>query len=415
MKTSYKYIKRLGILFLSLFVLAACSKEDDNNNGTDGSSDAEITAFTFLATDHEGLSEDVKATIDKGTKTIKAELPSNVDIKMLKPTITVSEGASASPKDKAATNFSEAVSYTVTAEDGSEAKYTVTVTVSKSSEKAIVSFKFLASENSSLSEDFTAMIDEDAKTVTGELPSVANLTKLTPSIVLSLGAAVSPRNGVTGFNKVVGYVVTATDGSKTEYLVDLKRALTDREALVSIYEANPNNTIGWDIASEDISQWGGVLVEDGLVVGLDLFQANLDTLPRAIGYLTNLKSLDLSFSFFGELPEELGNLQQLEQLYLEDAVLDSFPMEIIDLTNLEVLQANSIGWTSIPPEIAKLTKLKVLLLNANSLTSLPEEMGNLINLEALDLTDNQITIIPKAICELGIENFRKDDTAVCEQ
>ncbi|MBK6979872.1 MAG: DUF5018 domain-containing protein [Cytophagaceae bacterium] len=69
----------------------------------------------------------VDATIDIANKTISATLPSSSDLTKLVPTITVSEKATISPATGVAQDFSNEVSYTVTAEDGSTAVWKVNV------------------------------------------------------------------------------------------------------------------------------------------------------------------------------------------------------------------------------------------------------------------------------------------------
>ncbi|UII77798.1 DUF5018 domain-containing protein [Flagellimonas sp. HMM57] len=438
-------MKKLSLLFLSLFVLAACSKDDDNNNGTDGSSDTEITSFTFLATDHEGLSEDVKATIDKGNKTIKAELPSNVDIKTLKPTITVSEGASVSPKDKAETDFSEAVTYTVTAEDGSEAKYTVTVTLGKSSAKAIASFKFLASDNDALSEDIEADIDEEDKTITIVISSETDVTALKPTITISDKAEVDPVEKVaTDFTNEVTYTVTAEDGSKAEYTA--ATALTEREALMAFGRANPN--LGWSF-DPSITRWSGVGVNDEGKVrslsfpytsrniaaippeikylpnlesifivnaslssvpkeigelknlkSLTIAQTNIDAIPTEIGNLKNLTELSISDNKITEIPSSIGNLTNLETLFFGGNLITNFTEEITQLKNLTILGFGSSDMETFPEGITQMTNLTSLNITESSIESLSDEIGNLVNLTRLDLRENKIKAIPASVGSL---------------
>lgn len=83
-------------------------------------SDADITKFVV---------EGVEATIS-GTN-ITAELPNGTDVTALKPTITISKDATVSPKSKVAQDFTNPVSYVVTAEDGTTKTYTVTITVAE--------------------------------------------------------------------------------------------------------------------------------------------------------------------------------------------------------------------------------------------------------------------------------------------
>ena len=85
-----------------------------------------ILTFVFLAADNDELSSDIQATIDQNAKTIKAEFPIGTFLTALTPTITVSEKATVNPESKKEIDFSEPVTYTVTAQDSSTAKYEAT-------------------------------------------------------------------------------------------------------------------------------------------------------------------------------------------------------------------------------------------------------------------------------------------------
>ncbi|MBS9463377.1 DUF5018 domain-containing protein [Flagellimonas sp. 389] len=512
-------MKKLNILFLSLFVLAACSKDDDNDTGGDAKkSDAnEITAFTFLASDNEALSQDVKATIDKDAKTVTAEVPVDTDVSALTPTIELSEKATVDPKDKTARDFSEAVMYTVTAEDGTEAKYTVTVIKGRSSAKAITGFRFLAADNDTLSEDIDATIDEGEKTVTAEAPSGTDVSALRPTITFSALASVTPENktavdfsdavaytvtasdgsaqkytvtvnvegssakaitsftflaadndalstdvGATideeektitaevpagtdvrvlqptvvvsanatvnpvsketvDFSEAVEYVVTAADDSEQKYTVTVTKALTDREILIALYNANRLNTTSWDIEEEDLSKWEGITVVNGRVTEisvvlkrisaipesiagltelekLSLINNGIRTLPAGIGKLAKLKVLDLSLNQISELPQEMENLKgSLESFYFNNNRIGTYPNVISELTNLKILFLGANNLTELPPGIGNLTNLEQLDIDENSLNALPAAIGNLSNLEILDAHDNALTTLPATI------------------
>ena len=86
------------------------------------STEKRILSFRFV-------SIDIDAAIDESTKEIKATVPMGTDISALVPTITVSMGASIDPVSGLATDFTQPVTYTVTAEDGSQSSYTAIVTV----------------------------------------------------------------------------------------------------------------------------------------------------------------------------------------------------------------------------------------------------------------------------------------------
>ena len=81
----------------------------------------DITAFSI---------GDAEGTIDGSN--IAVEVPHGTAVTALTPTITVSEGATVSPTSGTEQDFTNAVTYTVTAEDGETTKvYTVTVTVAE--------------------------------------------------------------------------------------------------------------------------------------------------------------------------------------------------------------------------------------------------------------------------------------------
>ena len=92
---------------------------------TTQSSEKSITAFSF-----DGLTPVVQATIDDVNHTIMLTVPKGTNVTKLTPTITVSNNATVSPASGAQQDFTNPVTYTVTAQDSSTQAYTVTVTVS---------------------------------------------------------------------------------------------------------------------------------------------------------------------------------------------------------------------------------------------------------------------------------------------
>ena len=97
-----------------------------------GRSDKAITAFTFRAADNPTLAADLVMTVSESSKTVTGTAPLATVVTALKPTIVLSSGATVSPTSGAAADFSAAVTYTVTAEDGSTAAYVATVSVTPS-------------------------------------------------------------------------------------------------------------------------------------------------------------------------------------------------------------------------------------------------------------------------------------------
>ena len=115
------------ILVVLMAVFASCSDSDDPapTPSAPKSGAKSITSFKFSA-----LTPEVVGTIAEADKKITATVANGTDVKALVPTIVVSEKATISPATAVAQNFTSPVEYTVTAEDGTTQKYTVTVTVS---------------------------------------------------------------------------------------------------------------------------------------------------------------------------------------------------------------------------------------------------------------------------------------------
>ena len=206
-------------LFALIVIVVACKKDEVMNPAK--SSDKSMSSFAFGS-----LTPAVSATIT-GT-TVAAMVPFNVDVTSLAPTVTVAAKATVSPASGSTQNFTNAVTYTVTAEDGTTQAYSVTVTkgvAPKSMAKDITKFSFAA-----LSPVVEATIDATSKAITATVPAATDITKLVPTITISDKATVSPASGVaTNFSKEVSYTVTAEDASTVVWKVNVKK----EEAVIS--------------------------------------------------------------------------------------------------------------------------------------------------------------------------------------
>jgi len=83
-----------------------------------------ITAFSF-----DNLNPSVAGSVNESTHTISLSVPFGTEITNLVPTVTVSSGATVSPNTNVAEDFTNPVTYTVTAENSSTQAYIVTVTI----------------------------------------------------------------------------------------------------------------------------------------------------------------------------------------------------------------------------------------------------------------------------------------------
>ncbi len=169
-----------------------------------------ITAFSF-----QGLSPPVAGVIDETAHTIAVQVPFGTNVTALIATFTTT-GSSVTVNGGTQTsgvtpnNFTQPVTYLVTAADGSTQPYTVTVTLSANSQKAITNFSFQQLESPVI-----GIINEAAHTVTVTLPFGINVTALIATFTTT-GSSVTVNgvpqtSGVTpnDFTQPVTYLVTA--------------------------------------------------------------------------------------------------------------------------------------------------------------------------------------------------------------
>ena len=144
---------------------------------------------------------------------------------------------------------------------------------------------------------------------------------------------------------------------------------------MAFYEATDGDgweyTTGW-LTDAPLDEWHGVTTDrTGRVTELTLTLNGLTgMLPREIGYLTELRVLDLSINheLTGDLPTELGNL-----------------------TNLELLNLTATLMTGeLPRELGNLTNLKTLNIDGQLSGPLPRELGNLTSLVELEISFNEL-------------------------
>jgi hypothetical protein len=120
-------------------------------------------------------------------------------------------GASISPDPASPRSYANPVAYTVTAEDGTTATYTVTVSVALNPAKAITAFSILTPTS------VTGSISGNNITVT--VPYGTSVTAMTASATHT-GASISPDPGAArSYANPVDYTVTAEDGTTATYTV----------------------------------------------------------------------------------------------------------------------------------------------------------------------------------------------------
>jgi hypothetical protein len=183
-----------------------------------------ITAFGFT-------SPAVNGVIAESTHSISITVPYGTIITALVPTIDIT-GSSISPASGVAKDFTNPVTYTVTAADSSTQNYSVTVTASPNSAKAITAFGFT-------SPAVNGVIAESTHTVAIAVPSgtaVENLVAIFSITGESLKTGLTLQTSGTSSNNYsnpVIFIVVAADGSTQDYVVTvtLKIARLDDDAV----------------------------------------------------------------------------------------------------------------------------------------------------------------------------------------
>jgi hypothetical protein len=165
----------------------------------------EINDFSFV-------DPAVAGNINAGAKTISVMVPYGTNVGNLAPVITYT-GESINPASGAARDFTNPVQYTVRAENGTTAVYTVTVTVAApATSKAISGFIFT-------NPAAITSINEESKTISVTVPYGTERNGLVP-VIIHTGESINPASGAArDFTNPVQYIVSAEDGSTAVYTV----------------------------------------------------------------------------------------------------------------------------------------------------------------------------------------------------
>ncbi len=159
-------------------------------------------------------------------------LPSGTDITALTPMI-IHNGESINP-DNSAQDFSNPVTYTVTAENGDIQEYTVTIELEQSDLNSIETFEINGVSVSNPDNEFTIT-----------LPAGTDITALLPEIFY-IGQSLSPST-TQDFSTPIIYTVTAENGDTQEYIVTVELELGNEPTAenfdVTVEENSTNNTI----------------------------------------------------------------------------------------------------------------------------------------------------------------------------
>ena len=167
---------------------------------------------SFIVNDIPG---DIEETDDQHGF-VNLTLPYNSKKNALLPVITISSLANLAghngPNVSGKVDFTNPVTYTITAENGTSREYLVTIDIALNSAKQLKTFN-IAQQTVGTS------INEAAGTVLVEVPKYIDRAHLAPTIAHT-GASIEPASGAEmSFTSPVKYTVTAANGSKKEYMV----------------------------------------------------------------------------------------------------------------------------------------------------------------------------------------------------
>ncbi|MGI9552010.1 MAG: leucine-rich repeat domain-containing protein [Aurantibacter sp.] len=175
------------------------------------------------------------------------------------------------------------------------------------------------------------------------------------------------------------------------------------KGLKALYDANPNNTLSWDLTDTTMQSWQGLIFDptDNELLSISLTGFGLANIPPEIGNLRHLFALILRNNGIEELPAEIGLLTNLRELFLRDNLLTGVPASIGNLKNLTWLELRENQLESVPNTMGNMNDIVILNLLGNQLTTVPVTLANLEpTIEELHLTLNNITELPQEICDM---------------
>jgi hypothetical protein len=164
---------------------------------------------------------------------------------------------------------------------------------------------------------------------------------------------------------------------------------------------------------------------------------NLNKIPTAIGFLSELETLDLTGNKLESiepsvftlvklkclileenkltlLSDSIGKLIRLTKLNLNYNKLISMPDSLQQLDSLEFLSINGQMFKIFPKQILYLTNLKRLLIHNTNIESLSSNIYLLKKLEYLDISDNWIHSLPDSIVNMSkLKEINVDFCDIC--
>jgi len=379
------------------------------------SSENKISYFNFITADNPTLTASIVCTIDEDLKLITATFPNDTDLSAMTPSIGLSPGATIDPNG--VQDFTEIVTYTVTAEDGSVSTYEVKLTDIVSKQKTVLEAILENNPGNTLGWDLNttdlSTLDGLYTLETGEIYWIdlsGKDIKVIPSDIGEFKNLIYLKlsnNNIVFIPEEIGSLTILSSFYVDNNMLDaLPAAIWTLTSLRNL-GINGNN-----LAS--IPNEIGALSN---LRQLDASNNNLQSIPSEIGNLAQLTYFNFSFNTITAIPDEATQLTNLQYFYVADNQLANLPASIWDLGSIEYFSIGSNNFSTLPIEIGQLSTLVELNISNNNLTALPSSMGELINLNDLDLRSNSITSIPQVVCDLEPNHgavIYKDEGVTCD-
>jgi len=220
------------------------------------------------------------AVINTTAHTVVAQVDFGTGLTTLSPVIGVSSGATIDPVSGTERDFTGALTYTVTAQDGvTDQIWTVTLTeVAPTTNTDILTYTFPE-------ETETATIDNVAHTVAIEVTNGTDVTTSTPTITLYTDATIDPLSGVEDdFTSPVVYTVTAQDAVTTQEWTTTVTVAAGITLPVVTTSLTSNTSISAIVAGNVTSAGGGTVSARGVCWGTSSNPAITDNIvPSASG------------------------------------------------------------------------------------------------------------------------------------
>lgn len=124
-----------------------------------------------------------------------------------------------------------------------------------------------------------------------------------------------------------------------------------------------------------------------------------DSIPKWIGQYKNLVFLSTSVDKkkFASIPKSIGNLTNLTSLNLSNGEILLLPDELYYITSLESFKIANNNISTLSKRIGELKNLRSIYLSNNPLIVIPLEICELNNLESLVLEHTKISTLPKCL------------------